>query len=517
MEFAEIFAIGCSLTVLFALFINIYRHRGVTGAVPFMIQIIFVAVWSMGSLFELLSETVLMKLFWLNVQQIGKFAVPVTCLYFAAEYGQFTRFRKYLPLFMVIPAVALALNFTDSLHHLMRLAYGVIGSRAFGNALTVVMSPVSQLFEVYNFCAVLIALIMLGIFAAKITKTLRRQTVFIMAAIVLVFAYAFFKDAFLDRMKINIPIAVMFLPSSLLLFYNLFKNHLFLVSPIARDKVFDVIEQGIVVTDGLGSIVDRNPFAVHLLKVHFGIGEELRGRNAEVLASVDSRWVQSIEKNEAGQMEIQSEPGGAGSSYFRIKVYPLKPGSAHPVGTVSIIRDITARRMQEFALMNKAEMDGLTGLLNRNGLMDSLSRLLQEASGTGELVSVLMMDLDKFKSVNDTYGHISGDRVLMLFAEMMRGVLRQKDAVGRIGGDEFAAVLPGVGRAEALAIAERIRTKVEERIIEMEGGQSTHFTLSIGVCDSGDVQPEADEMLKCADRAMYEAKRKSRNCCVVWE
>jgi len=91
--------------------------------------------------------------------------------------------------------------------------------------------------------------------------------------------------------------------------------------------------------------------------------------------------------------------------------------------------------------------------------------------------------------------------------------LRQKDAMGRIGGDEFAAVLPGVGSAEALAVAERIRNKSEERSMKWIAGKSIRFTLSIGVCDSSDVSPQAGEMLKCADRAMYEAKRKSRNCC----
>jgi diguanylate cyclase (GGDEF)-like protein len=132
------------------------------------------------------------------------------------------------------------------------------------------------------------------------------------------------------------------------------------------------------------------------------------------------------------------------------------------------------------------------------------------------------LDLDRFKSVNDTYGHVNGDRVLALFADLLRGALRQQDAIGRIGGDEFAAALPGVGRTEAFAIAERIRQKAEGQGVEMEDGETLHFTVSIGICDSVDclnrgVKPQAVDLIKVADKAMYKAKKISRNCCVMGE
>lgn len=129
---------------------------------------------------------------------------------------------------------------------------------------------------------------------------------------------------------------------------------------------------------------------------------------------------------------------------------------------------------------------------------------------------MLMMDLDNFKGINDTFGHDGGDRVIIALADLLKEVLRQKDAIGRLGGDEFVAILPGVNRTEAKVIAHRILTVAEKKDVDIMEGTSIRFTLSIGICDNTNVK-WAEDILKCADKAMYMAKNKNRNCCVVWE
>ena len=120
-------------------------------------------------------------------------------------------------------------------------------------------------------------------------------------------------------------------------------------------------------------------------------------------------------------------------------------------------------------------------------------------------VSVLMMDLDKFKSINDAYGHDAGDRVLVAIADVLRATLRQGDAIARIGGDEFAAILPNVGKHDAAVIAERIIQTAGERLVAVDAQTSVPLKLSIGICDNSETS-SADEMLKRADQAMYAAK-----------
>ncbi|MPN64470.1 putative diguanylate cyclase DgcQ [bioreactor metagenome] len=126
-----------------------------------------------------------------------------------------------------------------------------------------------------------------------------------------------------------------------------------------------------------------------------------------------------------------------------------------------------------------------------------------------------MMDLDKFKSINDTYGHDTGDRVLVAFAELLTGTLRHEDAIARLGGDEFVALLPGIAKREATEIANRILRSAEAQSVSCGAKCDIPLVVSIGICDNASAA-SADAMLKAADQAMYQAKNGSGNCCVEW-
>ena len=514
MEFAYIFTVSCSLAVLSFIFFSVKRKSSVAGARAYLWQIIFVSVWSVGSLLELLSTTEQAMLFWRNFEQIGIFLLPVTCVYFAVEYSRFDRLKKYLPYLLIIPVIALALIFTDFATHIMRYGYIVSYSPLFGKALSVRSTTIGMLFVAYNFVLVFASLIILYIFSRQITKNLKRQVLLVLSAIGLIFLFALLKTMFLEGTSVNIPIVTLYLPGSLILFYNLYRNNFFYVSPMARDKVFDVIDQGIIVTDGMGLIVDKNPYAGTLLHSFFGIQEELVGKRMDEFFGKYPKWVELTASSTAGELEIEKKSEEQ-PHYLHITVYPLLSQKKTSIGTVTMMRDITAVRLQELTLKQKAEMDSLTGLLNRDSFMNSFNNMMTESSEAGESIAVLMMDIDKFKDINDTFGHESGDRIIIALSDLLRDVLRRKDIIGRIGGDEFAAVLPGVGKAEAMEIAERILKAAKECDVPHEEKQHIGFTMSIGVCDN-EIITKAEEMLKCADKAMYLAKNKSRNQCEAW-
>jgi diguanylate cyclase (GGDEF)-like protein len=185
-----------------------------------------------------------------------------------------------------------------------------------------------------------------------------------------------------------------------------------------------------------------------------------------------------------------------------------------PVEPVELKARLGAARriiaMQE-QLRDQASRDALTGLWNRAGALNILDRELQRARREGRPVAVLLADLDHFKRVNDTLGHLAGDAVLREAAGRLLHSVRPYDAVGRYGGEEFLIVLPGCDTDSALGLAERLRQSVAADPVEVEGGK-VPLTLSLGVAVSaGQASPAALEVLRAADTALYEAKRTGRN------
>ncbi len=162
-------------------------------------------------------------------------------------------------------------------------------------------------------------------------------------------------------------------------------------------------------------------------------------------------------------------------------------------------------------LIRTAATDSLTGLSNRRSFIESAERELHRAERQHLQTSVLMLDLDHFKGVNDTYGHPVGDLVLGSFARVLRSTLRPFDVVGRYGGEEFCVLLPGTGIDEAVAIAERIRLVTSN--IRVETRTSTvAYTVSTGVVQAAPEDVSLGDLVDRADRALYQAKAGGRNC-----
>ncbi len=159
--------------------------------------------------------------------------------------------------------------------------------------------------------------------------------------------------------------------------------------------------------------------------------------------------------------------------------------------------------------LEMALTDPLTGLYNQRYLRRHLASLM--ITGQGRQLTVLMMDVDHFKSVNDRYGHASGDRALRLIADSLRVNTRVFDSVARYGGEEFVVVMPGTGPQEAAAAAERLRLAVQAIEFQAEPGVCTPLTVSVGVASTAAGEESPDSVLQAADAALYQAKRNGRN------
>ncbi|QQS55157.1 MAG: diguanylate cyclase [Candidatus Competibacteraceae bacterium] len=176
----------------------------------------------------------------------------------------------------------------------------------------------------------------------------------------------------------------------------------------------------------------------------------------------------------------------------------------------SIIHDITEREAQERELRRLATTDPLTGLANRRRFLEQLSLELARFHRYAKPTALLMLDLDHFKRVNDDYGHATGDAVLRHFAALARQALRKIDRIGRLGGEEFGALLPGTDEEGARQLAERLRNLVAESPASAETG-AISFTVSIGITLFASADTKSESVLSRADRALYRAKGAGRN------
>ncbi len=177
-----------------------------------------------------------------------------------------------------------------------------------------------------------------------------------------------------------------------------------------------------------------------------------------------------------------------------------------------MIIDITERKRLEANLEKQARIDSLTGLNNRRYFYELLQHELSRSERFGSSLSLLMIDIDHFKRFNDIYGHNAGDSILKEMGIICLHAMREVDIIGRIGGEEFAAVLPGLDLPLAVEAAERLRIVISDSVVELSGGETVHFTVSIGAACLVDRDESIGALLKRADNALYEAKRDRRNC-----
>jgi len=169
----------------------------------------------------------------------------------------------------------------------------------------------------------------------------------------------------------------------------------------------------------------------------------------------------------------------------------------------------TKRRLHE-----ETRLDSLTGLHNRRAFEEMIQREVELAARANTPLTLLMMDLDHFKQLNDNWGHALGDRALRTFGGVLLTVTGSGDAVARLGGEEFAILLPGRSARSAVALAERLRATVEGLRLS-EGEELVHFTVSIGLSSLQPGETAFEPMLRRADRALYKVKRSGRNRVLV--
>lgn len=293
--------------------------------------------------------------------------------------------------------------------------------------------------------------------------------------------------------------------------------------PVARSAVVEVMEDAVLVLDRRARVLDLNRAA----EAHgFAFGQTVPRQLSAV-------WLKAL--NRRGREPIRSHrvtlPGaseGAEVRTFEATVSTLGPSAGRPRG-VLVLRDVTeqeqmrqeveeagsALQAANAELERLANTDPLTGLANRRHLLARLEEEVQRTQRYGRTLSLVLLDLDHFKEVNDRYGHPAGDEVLRGVAGALRGASRGVDLAGRIGGEELVLLLPETEIEGAHAVAIRLRAEIESLEFSRGGEARWTVTASFGVAGARGEGASADDLVRDADAALYRAKAEGRNRVVL--
>ncbi|UNC91327.1 histidine kinase N-terminal 7TM domain-containing diguanylate cyclase [Candidatus Contubernalis alkaliaceticus] len=487
-----------------ALAVYVFKHRKVPGVFPFILLMVCASIWSLGYAMELYSLTFESKLFWLNVKVTGAILAPVFWLALVLEYSGRKSWVQGKRLFYwcVIPLLAILLIWTNEFHHLIRLDARLIEFNAI-TYIEITRTSLSWLFFSYGYMNIFLCLIILldGLFSKGYYW---QQFVILLISLLLPLG----SDA-ANMMGFLYPFNItplLFIPSGLLIAWGLYRYKLFDIQPIARDKVIDMMESGILVVNTDKQIVDYNIRAAQIIDNE----QDEQGGSmswyvvSEVLKKWP-KWAAAYDCPEESSFEIKMSQKG-GEQYYRVRTNPLLDSREVLVGYLSIIDDISDQKLKEQELTHLATSDSLTGIANRRYYLELSDKIFSAARRYNHKLSLLMLDLDNFKKINDTYGHRTGDLLLKKFVVVCHDIIRSSDVFGRIGGEEFAITLPETGLTEAFYAAKRIRQKVADVKLDIGRGEMISFTVSIGVAVKVPDDRCFEDILLRADNALYEAK-----------
>lgn len=269
------------------------------------------------------------------------------------------------------------------------------------------------------------------------------------------------------------------------------------VVPVTTRQVLEALDDAVVVLDPDGHVLDANRSARTLLG----------GPDATGLGTSGRAWQDhlALDLSGRGGATLTTAEGTA----LDVRATPMTDSAGRAAGTVVVLRDVTELERLRAELEEQASHDGLTGLHNRRSLAQRLTTAVERSAATGAPLSMVLVDLDHFKVVNDTHGHAVGDRVLREVAALLAAATGPGETAARLGGEEFVLLLPGVGVGDATRRAERLRTRCA-RLTVPAGDTTLTLTLSAGVAAHA-AGGTPDDLLRAADDAMYAAKAAGRD------
>jgi diguanylate cyclase (GGDEF)-like protein/PAS domain S-box-containing protein len=465
-----------------------------------------VVFWAAGQLLGTLTTDLDLKILGAKLQYPGVAFLPLAWFAFAMAYARRQRqlSRGTVMALGAIPAATLLLALTNEWHRLIWTEQHLIAGDGYVG-LGATYGPWFKLHVTYGYALIATGTIILAWEFSR-SGAYRRPLAAVLGAPIVVGALNLFYLSPFNPIPWFDPTVLGFAFAALVLRDGVIRVGLLDSAPTMRSRVVELLLDGVVIVDRDGRIIDINPAGASILGVKL---DETLSRSIDELLD-RSPHVPGLLRGESARIPLRS-------AWFDVKSTVLSSNDSGPIEIALVLRDVTdqQRNEQDLAAAKakfeiQAHVDDLTQLANRRMFVSRLQEEIGRVHRGGQPLSLLLFDLDHFKTINDNHGHDVGDRALSLIGRLTLEFKRTSDVAARLGGEEFALLLPDTDQVGAVRVAQRLRATIEDTRFTDNRGMPIRITASFGVATisrNGSV----DHVLTHADRALYKAKNSGRN------
>lgn len=495
------------IALIVILIIYTLKNLPILGARYFLLTLFLAGIWIAAQALEVSAIDLETKIMWANVQYAPLIFIPLAYLYFTLHFTRnesILRKRWILFMLMIAPIAFNILVWTNGYHELIRRDMFLDLSGAFPTV-GKTYGSVLYFFCAYNYGVTIFTAVNLFKALSEKSSFYRKQIILLIIALIVPTCANIIQVSGLNPFKVDITPAFFGL-SAVVLTGGIFYYHLFDVVPIARSVIIQEMKAGMIVLDNEGRLLDINRAAKKMFDIK---SEIIIGRKIEDELSAAPELISIFKAGKDTVGEIAFEKGEI-LYHYEVTLTQLKNQNNVFIGWLLQTYDITVRILAEDIIRQAAFHDSLTGLPNRKYFQSLFSQELALARMHGYKLAVAFLDLDNFKTINDTLGHDTGDKVLCAIAERLRAALHESVIVSRIGGDEFAVVLPKLGNNNEIKAAGKLLLSIFEGDIRLED-KSVEVKASIGFSVFPKDGESVEALLQRADKSMYLVKRSSKN------
>ncbi len=501
----------CSQFITLYISFLIKFKRENQGSLEFFLSMFTISIYINGYAFSLMANDLQTLIYSLKFQYLGLSFICSFFFLFSLRYGlKKPLSKKIWILTMITPIIILFLVLTIENHNLFYLN-AKLNWNGYFNVIKFDFGIGYILNLFYQIGLSIGATVLLFISMLKWNKNRKKQILIIIFSAMFPIVGGFFTVLELTPLGMDIQPFLLTITGFLITF-GVFKLELFEIIPLARKVVIDSIKEGLIVMDTKGRVLDINKeIKINKLTENIRIGEYLPN-NLSLSKSLKDYFELDIkEKSEIKEIEFEDN-----KSYYQVKIYPILKRGNHIEAYALLLSNITEKVNLINKLEFQAKFDSLTNLYNRRHILAIVEEQMEVALNNRLSLGLILLDIDFFKRINDTYGHYVGDLVLVNLSFILKESIGKNDFVARFGGEEFLIISQNSNEKNMKNLAEKIKDRIKKEKF-LYGTKVIPVTASFGVHASIiDFNKSFNQLLQKADNALYYSKENGRDRITVY-